>query len=166
MPTKKESLKNEVQSNKKSKSATDQQKIKDKYPTEKTSASNQAIKPASSPKDVSAPTQHAKQTSSSKHEQYKPSSDKKTMKTHLTIKYDAGYSNTLHIRGSGAHLSWDKGIPLKNIKANEWIYEIDIPFTDCEFKILINDCIYEEGENHRLHAGSMIIHTPHFPCLV
>src|SRR4051794_40705456 len=48
--------------------------------------------------------------------QYDTQTDKKTSKTRVTIKYDAGFPNQLYIRGKGANLSWDKGQPLKNTK--------------------------------------------------
>ena len=83
-------------------------------------------------------------------------------KTRVVIKYDVGFNNHLTIRGKGANLNWDKGLPLKNIKRDEWVWETDIPFTQCEFKILLNDAAYETGENHRLKAGSSITYTPHF----
>jgi hypothetical protein len=93
----------------------------------------------------------------------KTCTDKKgTSKTRLTIKYNAGYPNQLFIRGKGANLSWDKGQPLKNVKADEWVWETDNSFTNCEFKILINDHVYENGNNHQLNAGSSLVHTPSF----
>lgn len=89
--------------------------------------------------------------------------DKKTpSKTRVTIKFDAGYPNQLYIRGKGANLSWDKGQPLKNTKTDEWVWETDAHFTHCEFKILINDRVYENGDNHLLNAGSTLLYTPHF----
>jgi hypothetical protein len=83
-------------------------------------------------------------------------------KTRVTVKYDVGFNNTLFLRGNGANLSWDKGIPLKNIKEDEWIWETEIPFTNCEFKVLINDQNYEIGENHSLQSGSTVIYKPQF----
>lgn len=81
----------------------------------------------------------------------------------ITIKYDAGFGNMLTIRGQGADLSWQKGVELKNIKANEWVWETDATFTKCEFKILINDSQYETGPDHVLTYGSHLNYTPHFP---
>lgn len=93
-----------------------------------------------------------------------PSSQEQTTrgKTRIIIKYDIGFGNTLHIRGNGANLSWDKGIPLKNIKNDEWIWETEIPFSKAEFKVLINDKQYETGNNHIIHSGNMIQYTPKF----
>mgnify|MGYP000656202319 CR=1 FL=1 len=88
--------------------------------------------------------------------------EKKGPKTRIIIKYDVGFSNEIFLRGKGANLSWDKGIPLKNIKNDEWLWETDVPFTHCEFKVLINDHHYEVGENHKLSCGAHIHYTPKF----
>lgn len=89
-------------------------------------------------------------------------SKKNSHKTQIIVKYDVGFSNHLFIRGKGASLNWDKGTPLKNRKADEWIWETDGHFTQCEFKVLINDQNYETGENHVLTAGSSVVYTPRF----
>ncbi|CUI17525.1 hypothetical protein PNK_1920 [Candidatus Protochlamydia naegleriophila] len=83
-------------------------------------------------------------------------------KTRIIIKYDVGFNNQLYIRGKGAHLSWEKGQPLKNVKADEWVWETEAQFSQCEFKVLINDADYESGENHLINCGSSVIYTPHF----
>lgn len=83
-------------------------------------------------------------------------------KTRITVKFDVGYPNQLFIRGTGGPLSWEKGLPLKNVKSNEWIWETDVHFQRCEFKILINDQKYEIGENHILNYGSNFDLTPKF----
>lgn len=89
-------------------------------------------------------------------------SKKKGPVTRVTIKFDVGFSNALYIRGSGANLSWDKGILLKNLHPDEWLWETDLPFNSCEFKILINDKVYEIGENHPLTCGASIQYSPKF----
>lgn len=89
------------------------------------------------------------------------SSPKKKV-TKITIKYDVGFNNIVYIRGEGADLSWKKGKPLKNVKADEWVWESDKPFSQMEFKVLINDEKYEAGENHHLAGGSTISYTPSF----
>lgn len=85
-----------------------------------------------------------------------------TTKTRITVKYDVGFGNTLSLRGQGANLSWDKGVSMRNIKADEWIWETDTPFATAEFKTLINDKSYEIGRNHLLHSGTMVQYTPRF----
>lgn len=83
-------------------------------------------------------------------------------KTRVTAKYDVGFSNVLYIRGQGAGLNWDKGIPMKNVKADEWVWETDARFTTGEFKVLINDRIFEQGNNHQLKNGSNNQFSPRF----
>lgn len=83
-------------------------------------------------------------------------------KTKITIKYDAGFPNILYLRGEGANLSWDQGIPLRNIRPDEWEWETDASFIFGEFKVLINDEQYEVGENHKLVQGTTVCYTPNF----
>lgn len=87
---------------------------------------------------------------------------KQGRKTRVVVKYDVGFSNVLHIRGSGANLSWHKGTPLKNVKKDEWVWETDSSFAACEFKVLVNDAQYETGNNHLLTCGASIEYTPRF----
>jgi hypothetical protein len=83
-------------------------------------------------------------------------------KTRITIRYDVGFSNALYLRGNGAHLSWDKGVLLKNLGPDLWFWETSLPFTSCEFKVLINDKEYEIGDNHILSCGATVQYTPMF----
>lgn len=87
---------------------------------------------------------------------------KKGDRSRITVKYDVGFSNTLYLRGKGADLSWEKGIPMKNVKKDEWIWETNSPFSTLEFKVLINDRDYETGENHKLSHGQSVQYTPKF----
>jgi hypothetical protein len=82
--------------------------------------------------------------------------------TRITIKFDVGFSNTLYLRGEGPGLSWNKGLKLKNVKADEWVWETSQPFNRGEFKVLINDVQFEIGENHKLVSGANVVYTPNF----
>lgn len=84
-------------------------------------------------------------------------------RSRIVVHYDVGYPNNLYIRGKGANLSWDRGILLKNVKPDEWVWETDETFENCEFKVLINDYIYETQENHKLKHGQNLEYTPLFP---
>lgn len=90
------------------------------------------------------------------------STQRTTQKTRVVIKYDVGFGNSLTIRGNMTGLSWEKGVPLKNVKADEWVWETEHAFTSGEFKILINDRTYEHGANHQIRCGSLIQYTPRF----
>lgn len=82
--------------------------------------------------------------------------------TRITVCIDVGFSNELYLRGEGAGLSWDKGVPLKNIKSDVWYWESKEHFGECFFKVLINDEIYEKGLNHKIKSGMTKEYFPHF----
>ena len=91
-----------------------------------------------------------------------PATHSKKEGARVVIRYNVGFKNNLFIRGKGAGLSWEHGVQLKNTGTDEWVWETNQPFTDCEFKVLINDKQYEAGENHHVHGGSSIQYTPKF----
>lgn len=85
-------------------------------------------------------------------------------KTRIVVQCDVGFTNTVYLRGQGIpQLSWNKGIALKNMKADEWVWETEEPFNAGEFKVLINDKTYEIGENHTIHSGASLRINPKFP---
>lgn len=86
----------------------------------------------------------------------------KNLKTVIVIKYDVGFNNELSIRGNFANLSWEKGSPLKNVSKDEWVWETSLPFSDGEFKVLINDQKFESGENHKVKSGTNNAYKPRF----
>lgn len=153
MLTKKEAQKNEVKTTKTPKPPTSQPAQK---PTKPETAQPKFTK-------VATQTPQIEKTNEEHVNPYYASTEKKShQKTRITVKYNVGYGNQLYIRGKGANLTWDRGIPLKNIKNDEWVWETDTSFSHCEFKVLINDRNYENGENHYLNQGASIIYTPHF----
>lgn len=88
---------------------------------------------------------------------------KKTrLKTSIVAYADVGVGNTLYIRGEGAGLSWEKGLPLRNISATEWAFDTDKATGLLTFKFLINDQIWAEGDNIVAEAGSRSIGAPVF----
>ncbi len=86
----------------------------------------------------------------------------KREKTRIVIRYNVGYDNHLFIRGSAGGLNWDRGVMLKNIGPDEWVWETTDHFQDCEFKVLINDNQFEAGENHHIRDGAAVQYTPIF----
>jgi len=140
MLIKKDSVKNDVKTAKSTKSPTDQ-------PLAKTPTQQPAkITPNPTAYTSLRPT----------------STQKKNQITRLTVKCDVGFQNQVTIRGNGANLNWTAGTPLKNIKADEWLWETHDSFQDCQFKVLINDQQYEQGENHTLRCGTSTQLHPHF----
>lgn len=87
---------------------------------------------------------------------------KKGKHTKVTIIYDVGFSNQLVIRGNGGNLNWNKGQPLKNTKADEWVWETDSDFDLVHFKVLVNDKHFEIGDDKIIRCGSSIKYTPNF----
>lgn len=86
----------------------------------------------------------------------------KTNLTRVVVHCDVGFNNNVFIRGNGANLSWNKGVLLSNTRPDEWVWETEQVFNPCEFKVLINDSNYEEGDNHTLTCKNCIEYTPHF----
>jgi len=82
--------------------------------------------------------------------------------TRVTVKYDAGFGNHLHLRGDGAGLSWNRGVPLKNVSSNRWVWETDDGFKECNYKVLLNDERYEGGDNRIIACGKHIEIVPRF----
>lgn len=94
--------------------------------------------------------------------QKKRKSTLKQKNTTIVVKFNCGFSNTLFIRGEGMGLNWYKGIPLKNVKVDEWVWETDTPFQKAQFKILLNDREFESGENHTVECGTSMNISPRF----
>lgn len=79
------------------------------------------------------------------------------------IKCDIGFGNTLFIRGEGTSiLNWDKGQPLTfDEKEQGWCFHSSLE-GPIEFKVLINDLQWSEGENFTLLPGGKHIFEPKF----
>ena len=82
-------------------------------------------------------------------------------KTIAIFKCDIGWGNTLFIRGEKP-LNWEKGKALSyNEEKQGWIFETTCK-KDLEFKVLINDEHWSEGENFILHSGKIEVFDPNF----
>jgi hypothetical protein len=71
----------------------------------------------------------------------------------IFVKCDIGFGHHLTIRGSNDPLSWEKGVPMQNLAANLWQYEIGPAHTKSfEYKIVIvfkdHNWDWEAGANH------------------
>ncbi len=87
----------------------------------------------------------------------------KAAKTKVVAHIDCGFTNNLFIRGEGiSSLSWEKGVQMKNIGPNEWLWESDRPFSTMQFKVLVNDSWYEQGNNHTVAFGQEVDLSPQF----
>ena len=87
---------------------------------------------------------------------------KKALKTSIIARIDVGFGNQLYIRGTGADLSWEKGLPLENVSAYEWAFATTEATSDVTFKFLINDELWAEGDNVTAAEGATSISSPVF----
>lgn len=87
---------------------------------------------------------------------------KKTAGTVITALVDVGFGNTLYVRGEGASLSWDSGIPLASVADNKWEIALPAATGPIIYKFLINDFNWSVGEDFQSNAGSSVTVTPAF----
>jgi hypothetical protein len=87
---------------------------------------------------------------------------KKALKTSIIARVDVGFGNQLYIRGTGADLSWEKGLPLENVSSYEWAFATTKAKSDVTFKFLINDELWAEGDNVTVAEGATSISSPVF----
>lgn len=92
----------------------------------------------------------------------KTSAKKLLSKTTIAARVDVGFGNNLYIRGEGAGLSWDVGILMKNLSPYEWAWETKNASKPIEYKLLINDELWANGENLFAMAGDTAISAPTF----
>ena len=79
----------------------------------------------------------------------------------IEAKIDVGYGNNLFVRGQGGGLSWDRGLPLQNVDSKTW--RLIVPAKDkVQFKFLINDAIWCQGEDLVAAPGKKLEVTPAF----
>lgn len=118
----------------------------------------ETTKKTTAPKASTAGKTAAKKTTAAK----RKTPTRKTLKTSIVAYIDVGFGNTLYIRGEGAGLSWEKGMPLENISPTEWALDISKATGTLTFKFLINDQMWAEGDDLTIEAGSKSISSPSF----
>lgn len=82
--------------------------------------------------------------------------------TVITAKIDIGFGNALFIRGEGAGLSWDRGLPMANLGHDTWQIELGESVRPAVFKFLVNDLTWSSGEDYSLASGASEVFTPTF----
>jgi hypothetical protein len=95
----------------------------------------------------------------------KPAAKKASAKSPIKVKalVDVGFGNSLFIRGNGAGLSWEKGQLMENATPSEWIWSQQAAGEEVQFKFLINDEIWSEGEDYSLYPDvAESVFTPNF----
>src|SRR5262245_30389241 len=60
----------------------------------------------------------------------------KPIVTTITARFDTGFGNALYVRGSGAGLNWDNGIPMTCIRSDEWQLTLGESARPVTFKLL------------------------------
>ena len=122
-----------------------------------------AVKKASAKKAVKKATKTVVKKAPAK-KVTKKASVKKTVavKTTIAARVDVGFGNNLYIRGDGAGLSWDVGILMKNLSPYEWAWETKTSDQPIEYKLLINDEIWANGENQFAQPDETSITAPTF----
>ena len=51
---------------------------------------------------------------------------------------------------------------MNNVTPNEWVWECARPCSQVNFKVLINDEVYESGDNHTIAYGDTMTIYPNF----
>ena len=92
----------------------------------------------------------------------KPDAKKAATKTTIAARVDVGFGNNLYIRGEGAGLSWDVGILMRNLSPYEWAWETKSSDNTIEYKLLINDELWANGENQFAQRDETAITAPTF----
>jgi hypothetical protein len=79
----------------------------------------------------------------------------------IEAKIDVGFGNNLFVRGQGAGLSWERGVQLENVDQKTW--RLAVPATDkLQFKLLLNDNVWAQGEDVVAAPGKKVEVTPAF----
>lgn len=84
------------------------------------------------------------------------------MTTRIIAKVDAGFGNSVFLRGSGSGLLWDQGVAMENVAPDEWAWTSTAVTSELEFKVLINDEIWSEGQNGVVFPGATVVFEPVF----
>jgi hypothetical protein len=82
--------------------------------------------------------------------------------TTITARFDTGFGNALYVRGAGAGLSWDAGIPMTCISSDEWQLTLGESSRPIAFKLLVNDVTWSAGDDFTVAAGDRVTVTPVF----
>jgi|GEM_PF-1268128 len=110
-------------------------------------------------KETPLSTKSRKDASKGNREEKKTSKGKKTQ---VVSNVNVGFGNSLFIRGSGAGLSWDQGLEMRCTGDDQWSWESDKADGAIEFKLLINDQTWSQGENFTVQPGERQVINPSF----
>jgi hypothetical protein len=80
----------------------------------------------------------------------------------IEAKVDVGFGNALFIRGEGAGLRWDTGMPLVCVDGTTWVWSAPERAEPVRFKLLLNDAVWCHGEDLTAEPGRRIEVVPTF----
>lgn len=84
------------------------------------------------------------------------------VQTVITARLNVGFGNALYIRGEGAGLSWDAGVPMECVEANLWRITLPESARGYAFKFLVNDLTWSTGADYAAASGASVAFTPEF----
>ncbi|MBS0633089.1 MAG: hypothetical protein JSS11_14355 [Verrucomicrobia bacterium] len=87
----------------------------------------------------------------------------KAVVTTIVANFDVGFGRSLHIRGEGPGLSWDKGLLMECTGPDQW--QIALPGESARpivFKFLINDELWSADSDYIVPTGGSITAVPVF----
>ncbi|MDV7394813.1 hypothetical protein RZS08_25735, partial [Arthrospira platensis SPKY1] len=86
----------------------------------------------------------------------------KTVVTKVIAKVDAGFGNSLFIRGTGPGMSWETGVAMSNVSADTWEWTTTSAKSAFECKLLLNDETWALGEDILVSVGASVTVEPSF----
>jgi hypothetical protein len=92
-----------------------------------------------------------------------PAAARRPVVTTITARINIGFGNTLHLRGEGPGLSWDRGVPMECIAADLWRFNLGESARGFAFKVLVNDLTWNSGPDYTVASGGVVNITPTFP---
>lgn len=81
--------------------------------------------------------------------------------TTIKARIDVGFGNNLFVRGQGAGLSWERGIPLTCVDGQTWQWSGEAA-DRLTFKLLLNDQVWAKGEDVVATPGQKVEVVPTF----
>src|SRR5262245_37408592 len=87
--------------------------------------------------------------------------DAKRPVTTIEAKIDVGFGNNLFVRGEGAGLSWEHGLPLTCVDGKTWRWSGAVS-DKMTFKLLLNDQVWAQGGNQEVRPGQRAEISPTF----
>lgn len=88
--------------------------------------------------------------------------EQKPVATVITAKIDVGFGNTLYLRGEGAGLSWDAGLPMECVADDLWRISLGESGRGFTFKFLVNDLAWSVGSDYTAPSGASVTLVPEF----